>query len=302
MSITPPPPGQTDEPSSFEPTDQRPATPPNIARIIVIGIGIIVAGGIIIAWAFNHGDEPAAAPPPTGTSETHSQSSAPTTRSETTMPSPTASESSAPSPTPPPDAIMQVDIANGYLPNVLANGDWHFWSEPTPDTAPNLGIPVFHKMPAENADPDRWFAMKDGRSVQVHPEAHLAESGTPATTILVPEPGSETAFGPVLNAQRSAGYHDLNGDGYLDAIMLANCGDFSCWYVAIFDPEDPAHPYVTSLWESQFENTAVSDDGTLTLAAEGCVSARASITGSIPQVTSWQRAALDGPTQCLPAN
>lgn len=292
-------------PAPQPPTNETPPPAPNIARIIAIGIGVIVLGGLVIAWLFNRSEEPSATPTPTVTTGTQSQSPTPTTPSATSTPSPTASATTTPSPTPPPlppDAIMQVDIANGYLPNVLAHGDWDFWNGPVTDTSPDIGVPIFHKMPAENVEPTKWFAMKDGRSVQVHPEAHLAADGTAATTILAPEPGSEANFGPVFNAERSAGYHDLNGDGYLDAIIMANCGDATCWYLAIFDPEDPDHPYVTHLWASQFERTSLSDDGTLTLASEGCVSARASILGADPEFTRWERTVFGGPTQCLAAN
>ena len=43
------------------------------------------------------------------------------------------------------------------------------------------------------------------------------------------------------------GYGDVNADGYLDALLVVDVFEGNGFNLAIFDPADPDHPYLTAI-------------------------------------------------------
>ena len=62
---------------------------------------------------------------------------------------------------------------------------------------------------------------------------------------------SENSFIGDDNKPYGVGYADVNNDGYLDALVVAYDGEAASFILALFDPEDPEHPYMTVIGGTQ---------------------------------------------------
>lgn len=197
--------------------------------------------------------------------------------------SPTPSAEPTPSPTPKPapkklapfvatDAITKFDLRNTYLPRAMpssaecagpADEFWNFSLDlPTP--------PRVHKLP-DNPDPCLWMKMQDGISTST-----MADMG--------PDYGSFPEAKP-----DQVEYVDLNGDGYLDALISGAFWSAYGWVAVIFDPADPNHPYMTFMWGTQYQTGKLDSDGTLILYGDDtCITARVGVSGQPPKFTTWQ--------------
>ena len=47
------------------------------------------------------------------------------------------------------------------------------------------------------------------------------------------------------------GYGDANGDGYLDALVITHDFEAFNFQLALFDPQDPEHPYISIIGGTQ---------------------------------------------------
>lgn len=147
------------------------------------------------------------------------------------------------------DAIKNIDFANVYLPTygVENCSDQNFWYE-TDYT------PISRKMPSETTP--CWATMQNGKSVETVPSiGGTAERMT--TKVLQPMPEGAgmgpdrffdlSSFTPDTSKPYTIGYGDVNGDSFLDAIFISQDAESGSFTLAIFDPKDPEHPYLSML-------------------------------------------------------
>lgn len=203
---------------------------------------------------------PAPAPTPTA-----SASPAPSaTASPTPTPEPTPSETT---PAVAPDAIKAFDIRNGYLPRAFAPSEEcgsradDFWQYGVDGPNPSN----IHKLP-DDPDSCLWFDMVDGD-----------------TTVTVLHGNWYDPVGSINHIE----YADINGDGYLDALVIGPFWDAGGWFAVIFDPQDPAHPYMAYLYGSQYQAGKLNDAGMLEMWFSDCIEVRIGLSGMPPQVTTF---------------
>ena len=146
------------------------------------------------------------------------------------------------------DAIKNIDFANAYLPafGLEDCSDKNFWYK-TDFT------PISRKMPGETTP--CWATMQNGKSI---------ETSDPWNQ------GRQMPVNELPNSQRSPDnyfdlstftldtskpytsvYGDVNGDGYLDAVFMGQDGESGSFILAIFDPDDPEHPYLSIISSTQ---------------------------------------------------
>ncbi|WP_160115375.1 hypothetical protein [Varibaculum vaginae] len=91
--------------------------------------------------------------------------------------------------------------------------------------------------------------MKNGNSVEKfrfspqHPETELdaIKLANPQISDLF----DSASFKPDPTKSYAVGYGDANADGYLDALLVLNDYEATEFTLAIFDPGDPNHPYLS---------------------------------------------------------
>ncbi|MDU1224117.1 hypothetical protein [Varibaculum cambriense] len=142
------------------------------------------------------------------------------------------------------DAIKNIDFANAFQPLVGSPecAEANFWQKAD-------GTPIARKMPA--ATSDCWATMKNGTSVEqftpapMNPESHL--DAIKLTGNEVDELFDSASFKPDPSKSYAVGYGDVNADGYLDALLVVDVFEGNGFNLAIFDPTDPEHPYLTAI-------------------------------------------------------
>lgn len=142
------------------------------------------------------------------------------------------------------DAIKNIDFANAYQPLVGSPecSEANFWQEAD-------GTPIARKMPATTSE--CWATMKNGTSVEqftpapMNPESHL--DAIKLTGNEVDETFDSASFKPDPSKSYAVGYGDVNADGYLDALLVVDVFEATGFNLAIFDPADPEHPYLTAI-------------------------------------------------------
>ena len=140
------------------------------------------------------------------------------------------------------DAIRNIDFANAYLPFFSDQKcpNENFWQK-------SDRTPVANKMPEESSE--CWATMKNGTSVEKFRfSPQQPETDTEAIKLL-DQHGSDTfdsaSFKPDPTKSYAVGYGDANADGYLDALLVLNDYEATEFALAIFDPDDPDHPYLS---------------------------------------------------------
>lgn len=142
------------------------------------------------------------------------------------------------------DAIKNIDFANAFQPFTGSPdcSQQGFWQKPD-------GTPVARKMPA--ATSECWATMENGASVeQFTPAPMNPESHMDAITLAdkdVAKLFDSASFTPDPNKSYAVGYGDVNADGYLDALLVVDVFEGNGFNLAIFDPADPDHPYLTAI-------------------------------------------------------
>lgn len=142
------------------------------------------------------------------------------------------------------DAIKNIDFANAYQPLVGSPecAEANFWQKAD-------GTPIARKMPATTSE--CWATMKNGTSVEqftpapMNPESHL--DAIKLTGNEVDEAFDAASFKPDPSKSYAVGYGDVNADGYLDALLVVDVFEGNGFNLAIFDPADPEHPYLTAI-------------------------------------------------------
>lgn len=201
--------------------------------------------------------------------------------------------------------IKNYEFANGYFPNIFLSEDrcqpgfWHY------DDEINNGIvspSAFNKVPmsADEVDSCYWYTMSAGNSVEME-----TIWGETMPALMLNKRGSqdesaefELAPGGELDDTWFIAYQDINGDGYLDAIIPMNEGGAIVYYAAIFDPETPDFPFITYLWGTQSEMGRLTEDGYFELSDGDCVTGLIGITGIPPRYTTYEIANLTA-GECL---
>lgn len=148
-----------------------------------------------------------------------------------------------------PDAIKKIDFANTYLP---ITGDTNcnqenFWRK-------DDGTPILRKMPSETTP--CWATMKNGKSVEQLAAFWDENIQVTAVTLEKIKGNVDYAFDSKsfvadLDKSYAVGYGDVDGDGYLDAEIISYGMDAAEFNLAIFDPEDPEHPYLSVVGGTQ---------------------------------------------------
>lgn len=278
-------------PPEATPPLQAPVPPdanPKPRRRWLLALGVFVAVLIVAGLAYARrggGEENVAAE--ASNKPTPVVSTTKSTPPPTPSPTPTATASPTPAPITP-DAIKSFDFATMQLPYIQP-GCEHDAREP--DAAPPI-----EKMPTKDTVSCAWVVLTSGESAVTWSESNDPADGGPAVRLLPANTEQQATHAALsatgdLDERWMIGYQDLNGDGYLDAVIATITGPVMQWYVAIFDPDDLQSPYVASLWGSQHESMRVNADGLLTLAGgEGtvCVGGRAQLAGHPPQFSMWQ--------------
>lgn len=150
------------------------------------------------------------------------------------------------------DAIKNIDFANTYLPAFSLREclDENFW-EGSDET------PILRKMPGETSH--CWVRMQNGKSVETHapwpdgvqePIVELINGGEPFNFF------DSTSFTADTSKTYDAVYADVNGDGYLDAMFITTITEAEAFTLALFDPEDPEHPYLSTFHGMQAPDVA----------------------------------------------
>ncbi len=143
------------------------------------------------------------------------------------------------------DAIKNIDFANAYLPTFGLEdcSDENFWYK-TDYT------PISRKMPSETTP--CWATMQNGKSIETIPSIAGTEERTTAADLppMPMEPDTFfdlSIFSPDSSKPYTIAYGDVNGNGYLDAMFITQNAESGEFTLAIFDPEDPEHPYLSML-------------------------------------------------------
>ncbi|WP_215523110.1 FG-GAP repeat domain-containing protein [Varibaculum prostatecancerukia] len=145
------------------------------------------------------------------------------------------------------DAIKNIDFANAYLPMVSYGCfEENIWQE-------SDRTPIINKMPDETSH--CWATMQNGESSEKSDPFDLGELSSDVKLTPRNEIGelfdSENSFIGDDNKPYGVGYADVNNDGYLDALVVAYDGEAASFILALFDPEDPEHPYMTVIGGTQ---------------------------------------------------
>lgn len=140
------------------------------------------------------------------------------------------------------DAIKNIDFANAYLPFFSDQKcpNENFWQK-------SDRTPVANKMPEESSE--CWATMKNGNSVEKFRFSPQQPETDMEAIKLLDQHGSDTfdsaSFKPDPTKSYAVGYGDVNADGYLDALLVLNDYEATKFALAIFDPDDPDHPYLS---------------------------------------------------------
>lgn len=162
------------------------------------------------------------------------------------------------------DVIKNIDFANAYLPTLGLDGcsDQYFWSK-------NDGTPISRKMPGETTP--CWATMQNGESIEKVTTPWDEATQLPALKLSENEGNSSSffdsgSFAADTSKRYSVAYGDVNGDGYLDALLIANDLEAVSFQLAIFDPSDPKHPYISIIGGTQEPNTVrIENPGKITI-------------------------------------
>lgn len=160
------------------------------------------------------------------------------------------------------DAIKNIDFANAYLPMVSYGCfEENIWHEPD-------RTPIINKMPDETSH--CWATMQNGESSEKSDPFNLGEMTSDVKLTPRNDIGelfdSENSFTIDDNKPYGIGYADVNNDGYLDALVVAYDGEAASFILALFDPEDPEHPYMTVIGGTQdFARIELTPPGTITV-------------------------------------
>lgn len=109
------------------------------------------------------------------------------------------------------------------------------------------------------------------------------------------------SFAADTSKRYSVAYGDVNGDGYLDALLIANDLEAVSFQLAIFDPSDPKHPYISIIGGTQEPNTVRIDNpgkitslyGQLSTRRPACINTTIA-TFSVPQNATEKYPVLSG--------
>ena len=140
-------------------------------------------------------------------------------------PMPTPSEADLPAALPA-DYIKQIDIYNKFVPygyyerSHCPNFPYRFNADP---------IPALEPMP--DTEKDCWLKLTDGNS----------------DALWEAEPGGAINTGDPVVSWGNMGewnnqYRDIDGDGYLDAVVVGGSGGGMAYWIYVFNPQDPLHP------------------------------------------------------------
>ena len=145
------------------------------------------------------------------------------------------------------DTIKNIDFANAYLPMVSYGCfEENIWQE-------SDRTPIINKMPDETSH--CWATMQNGESSEKSDPFDLGELSSDVKLTPRNEIGelfdSENSFIGDDNKPYGVGYADVNNDGYLDALVVPYDGEAASFILALFDPEDPEHPYMTVIGGTQ---------------------------------------------------
>ena len=162
------------------------------------------------------------------------------------------------------DAIKSVDFANAYLPvyGLEDCSDKNFWRE-------SNGTPISRKMPSETTP--CWATMQSGESIEKVTAPW--DEGVKMTALkLSDNEGNRSNFfdSDSFSADASkpyiVGYGDANGDGYLDALLITHELEAVEFQLALFDPGDPEHPYISIIGGTQEPKTVrIESPGKVTI-------------------------------------
>ncbi|WP_215523109.1 hypothetical protein [Varibaculum prostatecancerukia] len=166
------------------------------------------------------------------------------------------------------DAIKNIDFANAYLPFFSDQKcpNENFWQK-------SDRTPVANKMPEGTSA--CWATMKNGSSVEKfrfspqHPETEL--DAIKLADQQISDLFDSASFKPDPTKSYAVGYGDVNADGYLDALLVLNDYETTEFALAIFDPDDPDHPYLSVIGPAM-------QDGVVKIVSPG----RVNIYGSDP--------------------
>lgn len=162
------------------------------------------------------------------------------------------------------DAIKNIDFANAHLPTFGLDGcsEKYFWSK-------SDGTPISRKTPGETTT--CWATMKNGESIEKVTTPWDEGTQLPALKLSENEGNSSSffdsgSFTADTSKRYSVAYGDANGDGYLDALLIANDLEAVSFQLAIFDPKDPEHPYISIIGGTQEPNTVrIENPGKITI-------------------------------------
>ncbi|MDO5729919.1 MAG: hypothetical protein Q4P71_09905 [Actinomycetaceae bacterium] len=197
------------------------------------------------------------------------------------------------------DSIKNFDFSNTYFPRVYPSQGGcspDFWYY---DSEFNNGIAspfAFNKPPfaAEDADPCYWYTVSNGKSIELEtvygetmPALALTERGR-----LDEAAEFELSPGGELNDTWLIAYQDLNGNGYLDALIRTDEANAVAYFVAIFDPQTPDQPFISYLWGTQSETGRITEDGYIEFYDGNCASAFIGISAVPPRYTTYTIANL----------
>lgn len=204
-----------------------------------------------------------------------------------------------------PDAIRSYDFANGPFPRLFTAYDrcsvdfWRYGENIGNDIATPT---AFNKVPrdGERADNCNWYTLSDGASIET--ETLFDQTGPVLRLIerdAVDEATERTlAPGGMLHDRWFIAYQDLNGDGYLDAVIPTFESSAIVYFAAIFDPETPHQPYMTHLWGTQSEEARITEDGSFEIFTGDCVTGLISIDGTPPRYSTYELANMTA-GECL---
>ena len=147
------------------------------------------------------------------------------------------------------DEIQNIDFANAFLPafGLEDCSDQNFWYK-TDYT------PISRKMPSETTP--CWATMQNGESTEKVTAPWDAREQFTALKLSDNEGNGSNFFdSDSFTADASkpyiVGYGDANGDGYLDALLITHDFEAFNFHLALFDPKDPEHPYISIIGGTQ---------------------------------------------------
>ena len=162
------------------------------------------------------------------------------------------------------DAIKNIDFAQAYLPvyGLEDCSDKNFWRE-------SNGTPISRKMPSETTT--CWATMQNGESIEKVTVPWDAGEQFTALKLSDNEGNGSSffdseSFSADASKLYTVGYGDANGDGYLDALLITHDLEAVEFQLALFDPEDPEHPYISIIGGTQEPKTVrIESPGKITI-------------------------------------